>query len=153
MREPVALPDLVDEAARSLSECPGEASFCFENTVDEAFTVEADREQLFRIVLNLLRNACEALGSKGGSAAGGHVRVSAQRDSDGVAAIEIADSGPGVPGKLRDKLFQPFVSAARPGGSGLGLAIARDLARGHGGDLVLVSTGPDGTVFRLSLPD
>jgi signal transduction histidine kinase len=53
---------------------------------------------------------------------------------------------------VKAKLFQPFVSAARPGGSGLGLAIARDLARAHGGDLVLVSTGADGTIFRVILP-
>jgi signal transduction histidine kinase len=48
--------------------------------------------------------------------------------------------------------LQPLISAARPGGSGLGLAIARDLARGHGGDVVLLSTGAEGTVFRITLP-
>jgi signal transduction histidine kinase len=146
VREDVALRDLVDEAAGSLSECHGETSVCFENAIDESFTVHADREQLFRIVLNLLRNACEALDGKGS------VRVCAARGG-GVVTLEIADSGPGIAEQVRAKLFQPFVSAARPGGSGLGLAIARDLARGHGGDLTLVSTGPDGTVFRLTLPE
>ena len=67
--------------------------------------------------------------------------------------VEIADSGPGIPAALHPRLFQPFATAARSGGSGLGLAIARDLARAHGGDIVLVSTGESGTVFRLDLPD
>jgi len=120
-------------------------AIAFENRIAEDITVNADREQLFRVVLNLLRNACEALKDEG------TVVVSAQRSED-ILGIEIADNGPGIPIPARAKLFQPFVSAARPGGSGLGLAIARDLARGHGGDVVLVSTGASGTVFRITLP-
>jgi len=53
---------------------------------------------------------------------------------------------------VRANLFQPFTGSTRVGGSGLGLSIARDLLRGHGGDISLVKTNPDGTVFRLVLP-
>ncbi|NIJ49468.1 ATP-binding protein [Rhizomicrobium electricum] len=135
---------LIEEAAAAAME--GHAGDCrFENAIDESAMVHADRDQLFRIVLNLLRNACEACGGKGA------VRVQAAC-ADGALAIDIADSGCGIPPIIGVKLFQPFVSAGRPGGTGLGLAIARDLARGHGGDLTLVSTGPQGTVFRITLP-
>jgi signal transduction histidine kinase len=140
-----ALRPLIDEAANAALECQGLTACCFDNRIDPEWTVKADREQIFRIVLNLMRNACEALGGQG------NVAVSATRSEQGIA-IDFADSGPGIPETVRGKLFQPFVSAARPGGSGLGLAIARDLARGHGGDLTLVSTGPTGTIFRLTLP-
>jgi signal transduction histidine kinase len=67
--------------------------------------------------------------------------------------VEIADNGPGIPSALRERLFQPFAATARSGGSGLGLAISRELIQTHGGELVLVSTGPTGTRFRLSVPD
>jgi len=106
-------------------------------------TVEADRDQLYRVLLNLARNAVEA---------GAHrLRCTAAREN-GVLAIEIVDDGPGLPPKARDNLFRPFFGSARPGGSGLGLAIARELMRAHGGELALVSSTADGTVFRLTLP-
>jgi signal transduction histidine kinase len=82
----------------------------------------------------------------------GCVRVSAMRHGQRVR-IEVCDNGPGIPPSVHAKLFQPFATAARSGGSGLGLAIARDLARAHGGDIVLVSTGDDGTVLRIEIPD
>ena len=71
---------------------------------------------------------------------------------DGIVAIDIIDDGPGLPPKARDNLFRPFFGSARPGGSGLGLAIARELMRAHGGELALVSSTGNGTVFRLTLP-
>jgi signal transduction histidine kinase len=105
--------------------------------------VEADRDQLYRVLLNLTRNAVEA---------GAHrLRCTAARE-DGVIAIEISDDGTGLAPKARDNLFRPFFGSARPGGSGLGLAIARELVRAHGGELALVSSTGSGTVFRLTLP-
>lgn len=140
------LRDLVQEAADAAGEC--HAGHCpeFKNDIAADLAVWADRDQLFRIVLNLLRNACEVM------SVAGSVTASAVCEN-GATVIDIADSGPGIPEPVQSKLFQPFISAARPGGSGLGLAIARDLARGHGGDLTLVSTGPGGTVFRIILPE
>ena len=66
--------------------------------------------------------------------------------------IRVGDTGPGLPQKARDNLFQPFTGGIRKGGTGLGLAIAADLMRGHGGTLDLVRTGGDGTEFCLNLP-
>ena len=112
-------------------------------TIQPELTVEADRDQLYRVLLNLARNAVEA---------GAHrMRCTAVREN-GIVAIEITDDGPGLPPKARDNLFRPFFGSARPGGSGLGLAIARELMRAHGGELTLVSSTGIGTVFRLTLP-
>jgi signal transduction histidine kinase len=111
--------------------------------IQPELTVEADRDQLYRVLLNLARNAVEA---------GAHrMRCTAVREI-GIVAIEITDDGPGLPPKARDNLFRPFFGSARPGGSGLGLTIARELMRAHGGELTLVSSTGIGTVFRLTLP-
>jgi signal transduction histidine kinase len=104
----------------------------------------ADRDQLFRVLVNLGRNAAEA---------GAHaVRVSATHAPDGRFYIDVSDDGPGLPPRARDKLFTPFTGSARAGGTGLGLAIARDLVRGHGGDITLAATSGSGTTFRIELP-
>ena len=67
--------------------------------------------------------------------------------------VEFADTGPGLPPNAQDNLFKPFAASSRKTGTGLGLVIARELAAGMGGDLMLASTGSEGTVFRLILPD
>jgi signal transduction histidine kinase len=64
----------------------------------------------------------------------------------------VADTGPGLPDKAIDHLFQPFQGGARKEGTGLGLAIAADLIKGHGGRLDLVKSDKAGTVFAISLP-
>jgi signal transduction histidine kinase len=66
--------------------------------------------------------------------------------------IRVADNGPGLPERARERLFLPFAGSGRPDGAGLGLAIARELAQGHGGDLILAKNGPQGAVFELRLP-
>jgi signal transduction histidine kinase len=105
--------------------------------------LHADRDQMYRVLLNVIRNAFEAgAGSVGVTAAADAVQTT----------VEIADDGPGLPERVRQNLFQPFTGSTRAGGSGLGLSIARDLMRGHGGDIELRRTGRDGTVFRLTLP-
>lgn len=119
--------------------------------VPEGFAVEADPDQLHRILVNLFRNARQAIEQNPREGVPGWVQV-AGFERDGRQVIEIADNGPGIPDKARDKLFQPFVGSARAGGTGLGLAIARDIARAHGGELELVRTGADGAAFELMLP-
>jgi signal transduction histidine kinase len=70
-----------------------------------------------------------------------------------VVTIEVTDNGPGIPERVRPKLFEAFQSAAKPGGVGLGLAIAAELIRAHGGEIRLAGTGPEGTVFHVTVPD
>jgi signal transduction histidine kinase len=113
--------------------------------LDPGLSVTADRELLFRAVLNIARNALQAGATR--------IAITARRAPPAATAIEIADNGPGLPPRARENLFKPFAGNARPGGTGLGLAIARDLMRAQGGELVLVDTGSSGTVFRLTLPD
>lgn len=110
--------------------------------------VRADPEQLFRIIMNLVRNARQAIAATG---KGGEVAIAA-RDEGASWMVTITDTGPGLPQKAQENLFTPFQGGIRKGGSGLGLAIAAELARGHGGHVALVSTGPEGTVFEICLP-
>ena len=112
--------------------------------------VDADPDQLHRVLVNLFRNARQALEAAG--RVDGRVVLEAAR-REGRASLLIADDGPGLPDRVLERLFQPFAGSGRPDGAGLGLAIARELARGHGGDLVLERSGPQGAAFRLDLPD
>ena len=111
--------------------------------------VQADPEQLDRILVNLFKNAREAIEAAGRTT--GEVSLDAETSPAG-ALIHIRDDGPGVPERLRVRLFQPFAGSGRPGGAGLGLAIARELARAHGGELTLEETGAEGSRFVLRLP-
>ncbi len=111
--------------------------------------VEADPDQLYRIVYNLARNATQALEGVGKD---GVVRLVGTR-LDQSAEIDVTDNGPGIPAVARENLFKAFKGSARKGGSGLGLAIAQELAQGHGGSLQLMDSTTDGTSFRVSIPD
>lgn len=122
-----------------------------ENAVDPADQVIADPDQLHRILVNLMRNAREAIEHAEGRSGAGRVRVSVAY-AEGVTTIRVADNGPGVPERARDRIFLPFAGSGRPDGAGLGLAIARELAQGHGGDLALVESSDKGAVFELRLP-
>jgi signal transduction histidine kinase len=134
------LAPLVDEVGIGLAPAEG---FALASAVSPDLEVEADRDQLYRLLSNLARNAVEA-GAR-------RLQVGATRNSAGIV-IDVADDGPGLPEKARDNLFRPFFGSARPGGSGLGLAIARELARAHGGDLALVASSTTGARFRITLP-
>lgn len=125
------------------------------NHVPPDLLIDADRDQLNRVLTNLLRNAIQALeGQIGedGALPDGRVVISSWREG-AVVVIEVRDNGPGVPERVRPKLFEAFQSAAKPGGVGLGLAIAAELIRAHGGDIRLKGTGPEGTVFHVVVPD
>jgi len=143
------LAPLVDEIGETAlaGETP-DSTIVFENQVEPTVIIDADREQLYRILLNVIRNAAEAVKDR----EYGNVAVKAARDGNAVA-IRICDNGRGIADTLRPKLFQPFAASTRSSGTGLGLAIARDLARAHGGDVTLESTEQSGTCFRVDIPD
>jgi signal transduction histidine kinase len=108
--------------------------------------VHADEGQLKQALLNLLRNAREAMPS------GGRVRVSVERGPEGGVDICVDDEGPGVDPELRDRLFEPFFST-KSHGTGLGLAITRQIAVSHGGSIACEPRDDRlGTRFRLRLP-
>jgi two-component system, NtrC family, sensor histidine kinase HydH len=108
--------------------------------------VNADPEQLRQVVLNLLLNALDALGS------GGRIEVGAQENpAQRHATLMIADNGPGIPAALRDKLFEPFVSS-KASGTGLGLTICRRIVENHGGTITVDNRPTGGAVFTIQLP-
>lgn len=149
-RQMLGLKSLVSEAGEQAIEARiSPVDIALDTDVADDLEIDADSEQLYRVVLNLIRNAVEALVEQGKP---GTIRVKAERFGQRVR-IDITDTGPGIPEALAARLFQPFATAARSGGSGLGLAIARDLARAHGGDITLVATSPAGTTFRVEIPD
>lgn len=126
----------------------GEHDVSFSEDVPVGLAIRADGEQLYRILLNLVRNARAAIVASGKP---GEICVRAV-DGDDAWTISVTDTGPGLPPKAREHLFQPFQGKVAKGGSGLGLTIAAELARGHGGTLDLERTGPSGTEFVLTIP-
>jgi len=120
----------------------------FLQDVPAGTTVRADPEQMYRVLSNLVRNARQAIAASGKP---GEIRVAAG-EGNGAWWIEVTDTGPGLPKRTQEHLFQPFQAGTTKGGAGLGLAIAAELVKGHGGQLTLGQTGPDGTTFHVHLP-
>ncbi|MFC0238855.1 ATP-binding protein [Rhodopseudomonas telluris] len=130
----------------------GVSSITWVTAIERGLTMDADPDQLFRVLLNLVRNAAQALESQPRSdAALQQIRITGRREGS-VTILEVSDTGPGVPQKARDHLFEAFHGSVRAGGSGLGLAIAAELVRAHGGEINLVE-GTLGATFRISIPD
>ncbi len=149
-RQTVLLRPLVHEVLESLP--AGGAEVHLYNDVPDGLAADADADQLHRILFNLTRNAHEALVGMRSHETVREIRVSAWRDG-AVVTIAVADNGPGLPPKARAHLFEAFTGSARRGGTGLGLSIARELARAHGGDVVLAPHDGPGTVFHVIIPD
>lgn len=120
----------------------------YTNAVTQKTRIEADPEQLYRILLNLVRNARQAMEAQPDNS---KITIGCQA-STGETCITITDTGPGLPTKAIEHLFKPFQGGQRRGGSGLGLAISAELVRGHGGRLELHETTTAGTTFHIVLP-
>jgi signal transduction histidine kinase len=140
--ERVALRPLCDEVVARLSEARALQGVAV--TVDGAAEVEGHAGKLRQVVTNLVKNAAEAAGP------GGAVGL-VLAEGHGVVRLEVADSGPGIPPGVRDRLFEPFFTT-RPRGTGLGLAVSRGLARAHGGDVTVAVAPGGGACFTLTLP-
>ncbi|TIU04394.1 MAG: HAMP domain-containing histidine kinase, partial [Mesorhizobium sp.] len=124
----------------------------FINAVELTFEVDADSDQLFRVLTNLCRNSVQAMAADTESAVVRRLAVSAERLGS-VSRITVSDTGPGLPPKARENLFAAFRGSARSGGTGLGLAIAHELIRAHGGTVELVESIGGRTVFAVTIPD
>jgi signal transduction histidine kinase len=148
-RRMVAIEPVVVEV-RETAGLASDVSITWVTAIERSLVVDADPDQLFRVLLNLVRNAAQALEGNPDPASM-QIRVTGRREG-AVAILEVSDTGPGVPQKARDHLFEAFQSSSRPGGSGLGLAIAAELVRAHGGEISLVE-GTIGATFRIVIPD
>ena len=154
-KTPIDLRFLVDE----VFDATATFGVTLNNHCPEDFQVLADRTQFYRSVVNLVRNAAEAMAPTNAAPADegaseptyGEVTVLARQDG-ACTIINVKDTGPGLPEHARNALFEPFKGSQKPGGSGLGLAIASEIISAHGGKLTLESTSVSGTVFQISLP-
>ncbi len=151
-RKPILLQPLVEEVHETLGLGP-DASIRWISAVERGLMVEADYDQLFRILVNLSRNAVQALESRATCCDPGRdqIRITGLREG-AVVVVEVSDTGPGFSEKARAHLFEAFQGSTRTGGAGLGLAIAAELVRAHGGDIRLVE-GTIGATLRLTIPD
>jgi signal transduction histidine kinase len=149
-RRPVAVEVLVEDVHETLG--LAESQIAWIAAIERGLIVDADPDQLLRVLLNLARNAVQALETRApNDPARDQIRITGRREG-AVVAIEVSDTGPGFPAKAREHLFEPFQTSARTGGTGLGLVIAAELVRAHGGEIKLVE-GTIGATFRLTIPD
>jgi two-component system nitrogen regulation sensor histidine kinase GlnL len=120
--------------------------------------LQGDPHQLRQLFTNLLTNAFEAMGGSG------RVTISAQQlaveeepaaggelNAVPMIQVDVADSGPGVPADVMDRIFSPFFTT-KPQGSGLGLAIVRKIVDAHDGRIDVSAGAQGGTRFRVTLP-
>ena len=122
------------------------------NAVREDDEIDADPEQIFRVLSNLVRNATQAMAADTQAATVHRLVVAVDRMGT-VATVRVEDTGPGLPPKARENLFTAFRGSARAGGTGLGLAIAAEIVRAHGGQMELIVSEPGRTIFSFSIPD
>ena len=112
------------------------------------FPVHGDRVQLQQVVLNLMLNALEAMGSV--EAAPRELLISTTQDHTGVL-VAVHDSGPGIDPEQLDRIFNSFYTT-KPSGTGMGLAICRSIIDAHGGRLWAEATEPHAAIFQFTLP-
>jgi signal transduction histidine kinase len=113
------------------------------NEVPDGLEITVRRSRIERVFFNLITNALEAMPH------GGQIRIDARKEENRVL-IEVEDTGPGIPRAIRDRLFEPFVTAGKAHGLGLGLALSRQTVLDHGGDMWTEPAG--GARFVISLP-
>jgi signal transduction histidine kinase len=147
-RELIALRVLVEEVGDGLG-LPREGAIAWSINVEEALRIDADRDQLFRVLTNLCRNALQAIEQQ--DLVKGQIEVAGRRNGRRVVIL-VRDDGPGVPEKARTHLFQAFQGSARKGGTGLGLAVAQELVAAHGGSIRLLEID-HGAAFEIEIPD
>jgi signal transduction histidine kinase len=144
----VRLRDLAEEVVEGLGLAPDDPMVRSEIDIGPDMAARADPEHLYRVLANLARNAEQAIRAQGRPGA----LTIAARSAGGAVEITVADTGPGMPAKALEHLFEPFRGGTRRDGTGLGLAIAHELVAVNGGELRLVSSTTSGTEFRIVLP-
>ncbi len=150
--EPVDLTEVIQEAASLMEEEAANHDALTLDLPDEPLVVEADREELRRIYINLLKNALQAIPED----REGRVQVTARQIAEGDGSLpavysEVIDNGTGVPPDVQDKVFEPNFST-KTSGTGLGLAIAQKSIDELGGKIGYETVEGEGTTFWIRLP-
>lgn len=145
--ERFSLGDTLVEAVQLLSAgaCPG---VDIRTRIDSPGCVKADRIEIEQVIINLIKNACEALDGTGSA---GAITVSVSSEY-GDVRLSVQDQGPGIPADIRDHLFQ-WTDSSKPDGMGIGLSISRTIIERHGGRIVLDRTSKAGSSFSFWLPE
>lgn len=145
LRQKVYLHSFVDEVQEMLE--PETKRFGVELQVEATYRGVArfDAGKVKRVLFNLARNACQAMGQ------GGHLTWRVLQAGDDLV-FECADDGPGIPEAIRGRLFESFATHGKADGTGLGLAMARKIIRAHGGEIACESPPGQGATFRIRLP-
>ncbi|KLK94351.1 histidine kinase [Microvirga vignae] len=149
-RRLIPLAPLVEDLS-NLTDLAPEVGIAFKAHVPEGLMVDADKDQLSRVLVNLVRNAVQALSQTGPSQGQPCIDIKASREGNTVTIL-VEDNGPGIPERVKADLFTPFQSSAHKGGTGLGLTIAAELIQLHGGTISL-DEGEGHTCFRITIPD
>lgn len=143
-KEDINLYEMIEDVGESLGINSG--AFTFDNLVDKSLIIKADPSQIYRVFLNIARNAIEAQSEDG------TLRVEASKGNKGIKHIRFKDLGPGLPDKALENIFKPFLGGARSGGTGLGLAICKEIMAAHNGMISLEKSDEKGSTFMVCLP-
>lgn len=146
-RTPLSIEDIVEQALRLLHHDLRTNRVLLQRAYAYVpFPIVGDRMQLQQVVLNLIKNAVDAMGTTGTR----RLQITTGHHKNSVT-LQIDDSGPGVPDGTRDQIFDPFFTT-KPNGMGLGLSICRQIIEAHGGSLQLANTSGLGSSFLIELP-
>ncbi|MEZ5823818.1 MAG: HAMP domain-containing sensor histidine kinase [Geminicoccaceae bacterium] len=150
---PVNLRELVEEVTADMA--APRAGLDIRLDIDPAWMLDVDRDEIHRVLTNLVRNAVRAMAEGGTLTVAAGSRPTGRGGEggrhDGVV-IGVGDTGHGVPTHMIGQLFEPFSTGDAENGTGLGLANSREIVRRHGGDVRLASTGATGSLFEIHLP-
>ncbi|MCL4686631.1 hybrid sensor histidine kinase/response regulator [Myxococcota bacterium] len=144
-RSPCEIDEWVEDVVATIAESAGRQGIRIETRLESAATLWVDVERLRRALMNLLYNAFEAMPE------GGLVRIETRRDAD-LVCLDVEDTGPGILETIRERLFEAFATAGKPGGTGLGLAVVRKIVEDHGGSVTAEKAEGGGARFALRLP-
>lgn len=146
--EDVSVPALLDQAERRAKTIFEGRSLACKILKPAPCTISAQPKKLIRVLLNLLKNAAEAL--EASRMPGAEILLSAERDGPDIV-FRVTDNGPGIPPAVMENLFRPFFTSGKAHGTGLGLAIVRQIVEAHG-SRPEVESAPGKTVFSFRLP-
>ena len=150
-RQLVCLEKMVKEL-ESLLDLDDHSTIEWRNSVPEETELDGDPEQIFRVLMNLSRNAIKAMEAMEGEALVRRLSIEASTNEDRTRIL-VSDTGPGIPKRAKEHLFEAFRGSNSKGGTGLGLAIAYEIVTAHGGTLKLLENDRPGATFEIELPN
>ncbi len=148
-RTQVNIKEMVDETLDLVSEVLHVSKITVSKDITEEIAMPLDKEQMERVLLNLISNAIHAIRDSG---KGDKIILKAYKENNRLI-IEVSDNGPGIPQQIIDRIFEPFFTTKGFGkGTGLGLSICYNIIKAHGGDIRVKSIEAEGTTFVIELP-